>query len=97
MHGGLTQSCIQNCYRKAGWNDISGNEDGLPLSVWLQQKNIEQFYNLLNLDEYNNFDDDVLNVEHIVMEVVKAKKQLKANYSMEEETVCLYYRIIVKS
>lgn len=58
------QSWIQKCYTKSRFIDRGdggfGDEDDIPLSVWLQQNNIEQSNDALNIDEHNNFDTNIL-------------------------------------
>jgi len=95
--GSVTQSCIQNCYRAAGWiakSDVDlEDEHDLPLSVWVQQNNIKQFNNVLNIDDYTTVDDDVLtsgilSSEDIVTEVVKAhEKASECSHSDSEDEI----------
>lgn len=61
--------------------------------VQLQQTNIKQFNDVLNIDEYNNIDDNVLTSgifcsEEIIVEVVKPQEQeITSDSDLVEEIV----------
>lgn len=94
--GNVTQLCIQNCFKKAKFIETSDEEfeeeDDLPLSVWLQQKEIKEYNDVLNIDEFINVDDDVLtsgitSSEDIIAEIKAQEKDDQCSDSdVEEET-----------
>lgn len=60
----VTPTTIQNCYKKAALvsalNGSFEEEDNLPLSTWLESRDINNFQNCASIDEYVDIDADVV-------------------------------------
>lgn len=78
----VTPTTIQNCYKKAGFvsvlNESFEEEDDLPLSTWLKNRDINNFQNCASIDEYVDIDSDVvtsgLKTDQEILEEVTEKE-----------------------